>query len=315
MDCDMKKLKIGVCIGCWTTNIGNAFCNFGAEAALRLAFPNAEIFQIGDAVHWMFKTSARHHNIPYIDGNSLEIGEVADVDVLVFSGMCMCEEFVENNGITFIKAAKRGVAVMLLGAGAALYTQKEAEIFSEFLGNIGNYSVITRDDDTFNLFRDKLKNISSGIDSAFFTPDYYKPPKLCINPYDIVNFDSGESAPHISHKVDHIIYTHHDLWGIFKKAYLTQPNTLISDIPQDYLSLYSQVNETHSNRVHACIASLAYGNKARLYNATRRNTLFNKVNAFEITEKPTSLDIELLKDLKNSQVLKTRSMIENMLGL
>jgi len=311
----MRKLKIGVYVGSWTQNIGNAFFDLGAEATLRLAFPNADIFQVGGAVHWMFKISARHHNISYVDGSSLEIGEVADVDVLVFSGMSMCEEFVENNGITFIKAAKRGVAVMLLGTGAALYTQKEAEIFSEFLNNIGNYSVITRDEDTFNLFRGNLKNISSGIDSAFFLPDYYKPPKLFIPSYDIVNFDSGESAPHISHNVDHIIYTHHDLWGILRKEYLTQPNTLISDIPQDYISLYSQVNETHSNRVHACIATIAYGNKARLYSTTRRSTLFNKVNAFGITEKPTSLDIELLKDLKNFQVIKTRSMIENMLGL
>ena len=81
-----KKLKIGMYAGSWPQNIGNAFFDFGAEAIIRQAFPNAELFRMGGAVHWMFNNSARtrfgligrairkfgpvHHPV---NGNSIEI--------------------------------------------------------------------------------------------------------------------------------------------------------------------------------------------------------------------------------------------------
>lgn len=246
-------------------------------------------------------------------GNSFEIGEVANVDIIVFAGMSMCKEFVDNNGISFVRAAKRGVATLLLGTGAAFYTEDEANYYADFLNSLSRYAVITRDDDTFNLYKDKLKNISTGIDSAFFLPDYYVPPKLELPPYDVVNFDSAEPySPQISHNVDHIINTHHNIIDI-KQSHISRPNTLISSVPEDYLALYSQANETHSDRVHACVATLAYGNKARLYNNTPRKSLFSKLHADKITNQVVSLDMDLLNRLKKEQIEKTRFFISKLL--
>jgi hypothetical protein len=327
----MDTLKIGLYIGSWPQNIGNAFFDLGAREILRQAFPQASLFPVGGACHWMFRASTEHHhhqkyfinklchkmgmNVHRHDytRNSFEIGEIAELDILVFAGMSMCKEFVVNNGITFQKAAKRKVAVLGLGTGAAEYTEEEAEIFSNFLNGLGKAAVITRDDDTFFMFVDKLDNIASGIDSAFFLPDYYKPPKLDLPPYDIVNFDGDVQIPEIEHSVTHIINTHHDLWGILPPKYITEPNTLISDVPEDYLTLYSQVHELYSNRVHACIAALAYGNKAQLFSKTPRKSLFHKLGIQDISDKICSIDMDLLYKMKKQQVTQTRKFIEKIL--
>ena len=179
----MEQLKIGLYIGAWPQNIGNAFFDLGARAILAKAFPEAHFFPTGGAVHWMFTASALSNagrvgrrlgelaGRDFTSPNSFEIGEAAEVDLLVFAGMSMCEEFVRNNGKTFYKAAERGIPVLGLGAGGSLYTKKEAEIFSQFLIALSRYAIITRDDDTFGMFESRLDNIWSGIDAAFFLPD------------------------------------------------------------------------------------------------------------------------------------------------
>ena len=42
----------------------------------------------------------------------------------------------------------------------------------------------------------------------------------------------------------------------------------------DYLLLYRNASEVYSDRVHACIPTLAFGNKARLFSNSPRIALF-----------------------------------------
>ena len=322
-----KNVKIGLYIGSWPQNIGNAFFDLGAKAILQQAIPEATFYPMGGAVHWMFMASNKHHNgriknrandvfkiKPQYPDNSLEIGQFAEVDLIVFAGMSMCREFVENNGRTFIEASKRGVATLGLGAGGALYNEDEANVFSEFLGNLNRSAIITRDDDTFDLFSGRIKNMWSGIDCAFFLPDYYTPPRLALPSYDVENFDYVDEHPKIDHGGRKVIYTHHDLWGPLPQRYIRKPDTLVSDVPEDYLTLYSQVTETYADRVHACVASLAYGNRAKLYSETPRKSLFYKVGVPNITSEISRLDMGLLGELKSKQIAKTREIIEGLVG-
>lgn len=322
-----KNIKIGTYIGSWPQNIGNAFFDLGARAILQQAFPDATFYPMGGAVHWMFNASEKYlrgrmrNKVDEVfrvksggSNNSIEIGEFADVDVLVFAGMSMCREFVENNGKTLEAASKRGVAILGLGSGGALYDEDEAKVFSDFVASLGRAAIITRDDDSYDLFDGRIKNIWSGIDCAFFLPDYYSPPLLDLSSYDVENFDYQDVQPDIDHEGRKIIYTHHDLWGPLSKKYISKPDTLVSDVPEDYLTLYSQVNTTYADRVHACVASLAYGNSARLYSSTPRKALFNKLGVPNITHEVSKLDMSLLEDLKAQQVKQTRTYINELLS-
>lgn len=75
-----------------------------------------------------------------------------------------------------------------------------------------------------------------------------------------------------------------------------RPNAVASDEPWTYLSLYAHTRVTISDRVHACVATLAYGNRAMLYNpTTRRSALFEAAGVPRIAEEPVRLDLSLVE--------------------
>lgn len=71
-------------------------------------------------------------------------------------------------------------------------------------------------------------------------------------------------------------------------------NGIASDEPWTYLAVYANSSLTISDRVHACVATLAYGNEALLHNpGTKRSALFDAVNLPDIAGSPQRLDQEL----------------------
>ena len=75
-----------------------------------------------------------------------------------------------------------------------------------------------------------------------------------------------------------------------------RPNGIASDEPWTYLTVYSQAALTLSDRVHACVATLAYGGTAHLYNpSTQRSQLFDSVGAGDITKRPVTLQPNLIE--------------------
>ena len=319
----MGNLKVGMYIGAWPQNIGNAFFDLGALAIIKKIAPNADIYRTGGAVHWMFNASAKKNQTRAVrklrqisntplerNQNSFEIGQAAEVDLLVFAGMSMCEEFVVNNGKTFIEASKRGVPVLLLGTGGSLYTERDTQVFADFINSLSKTAIITRDDDTYNMFKGKVKNIFSGIDCAFFLPDYYTPPKLHLPDYNVECFDEFLDTK-VTHQEGRLVLrAHHDMWGPLRNEYINKPMTLVSDIPEDYLTIYSQSKVTYSDRVHACVATLAYGNEAQLFSQTPRKALFHKIGVPDITKKVCKLNSDLFGELKHKQVTQAKEFLE-----
>ena len=317
-------MKIAFYAGSWPQNIGNAFFDFGAEAITKKAFTGSDFYRTGGAVHWMFNNSrysrrgkrisqirSLTQHKPKINGNSIEIAGLIDADLVVFAGMSMCEEFVLHNGPTLKAAAKNGAKIIGLGAGASRYTYQEAAAFGDFFSELPNAAIITRDDDTFDMFKNRIGNIQRGIDCAFFLPDYFAAPRLISDKYNVLTFDFGsEPAEALSTDVQ-IFRTHHDLWGPLPDRYTNKPRTLVSDVPEDYLSLYANCEVTFSDRVHACIASLSSGNQARLYSSTPRKSLFTSVGVEEISHRQVRLEMDRLTELKMNQIEALKKVVES----
>ncbi|MCK4825468.1 polysaccharide pyruvyl transferase family protein, partial [bacterium] len=93
--------------------------------------------------------------------------------------------------------------------------------------------------------------------------------------------------------------------------YFEQPNTIISDLPSDYLSLYAQVSTVYSDRVHACIPALAFGNQAMFFckNTPPRLRMFRRIGAPDILKMPVKLNMEQLRNEKEKQVKFIMSII------
>lgn len=167
-------MKIGYCMGAWTYNIGNAFLNLGVEYVLKKAFPEATLYPMGGAVRYLFNHNTTGRRLA---DNCFEIGEVSDIDLLAYAGMSVCDEFIADNGPTFLNASKRGTAILAIGVGGLRYTSAEAASYIGFVQNLGRYAMITRDDDTFSMFDGKIEHLYRGIDNAFCLSRACPPPK------------------------------------------------------------------------------------------------------------------------------------------
>ena len=92
-------------------------------------------------------------------------------------------------------------------------------------------------------------------------------------------------------------FTPYVTWKIYR-----QKNAIVSDEPFTYLTLYGRTSLTLSDRVHACVVTLAYGKPAMLFTPTPRASLFHRVGAERIQQEPVTLDMDRLREEKEAQL-------------
>lgn len=299
----------------WPTNIGNAFIDLGALTLLKKAVPDSCVYFSSEMPRWFFTYGMKKNyfmprNERFTE-NALDIGAHTICDLVVVSGMAMCEEFIKINGDTLINQSKRGIPIFFMGTGAEKYSIREKKCFSQFLCKLKNIGFVSRDDDTYREYSNLFNYAYKGIDCAFFLNDAYCPQKLDISDYVVFAFDS-EDLPKSNFYEGLKIYAHHNSLLHISKHDLNLQDTLISDIPYDYLALYSNAKEVHSDRVHACIATLTYGNYAKLYNKTPRRKLFEKVCSGNINEDLVKIDKKLIIKEKQDMVKNVSKIIHTM---
>ena len=87
-------------------------------------------------------------------------------------------------------------------------------------------------------------------------------------------------------------YNPHVWWKIYRR-----PNGMVSDEPFSYCAVYAGAELTLSDRVHACVATLAYEKPAMLFSPTRRSHLFDRVGLGDIRKRPVTLPAEFRDEL------------------
>ena len=104
-----------------------------------------------------------------------------------------------------------------------------------------------------------------------------------------------------------VIRTDHRFHPHYRGKIYRRKNAYVADLPYGYLNLYANAAFTLSDRVHACAATLAYGNSAMFFAKTDRHGLLDRVGAKDITVRPVKLDMERLENEKKGQInwLKT----------
>lgn len=99
-----------------------------------------------------------------------------------------------------------------------------------------------------------------------------------------------------------IIRTDHRYNPVFLKKIYALPNTFSSDIPHPYWAIYKNSALTISNRVHACVATLSFGNPAMLFTKSPRSFLLDRVGANDIKSKPVKIDLDVLQLEKENMI-------------
>lgn len=346
--------KVAYVGGFWAPNIGNAFFNLGADYVLKKVFGEENVTMIFDQPANITQWDTKSGNPPW----ALDFVSHINVDYVVLLGPVISRSFLAIWRKDLNRLKERGIKYMILSAGMMKYDDKVLAEVKEYFKENPPYVMTTRDEDTYNEFKDTVKNIYNGVCFAFFTPDSYKPISTDLKPFITLNIDkidepiitindnskkksdisfdfNGDNFKirfkgifsRIGLKTDrftdalvyatsplprgkrpdkigeyNVIRTDHRFSPMFMRKVYRYNNSFCSDIPHTYLNLYSETELTISDRVHACAATLAYGNSAYLMAKTGRSALLDRVGAKGITDHPVKIDLENLEREKSAMV-------------
>lgn len=336
-------MKIGLFTSVYFNNIGNGFIDLGAEETLKASMPQgADLIKLSQCanfaaslgpsfmmkenivVRWLWNHTVQHvekqlHDRVYNAISTLDVfspAKIAKLDYLVLPGCILTDAFFTIYGKFLEEKARQGCRFIFLGASGNYYTNKEVTIVKQWLGKLKPYALMFRDSVAYEYYAEFSDNIYNGIDNVFFVNRLNLPKvETTINPFVVLNFDIPKHSP-IRKKLEtkfergHIVYTDHKPYPYIKVCRLAKKNVMCSDYPLDYLFVYRNAVETHSDRVHACIPTLSFGNKAQLYSDSPRIALFENVGIplSEIKHRPVTLDKCRLKELQDRQILFLREI-------
>lgn len=285
---------------------------------IRAAAPCDRVYFASEFPRW-FLEHHKSHDCDVMD--LLDIGP----DLLVVSGMVCSDEFIRTLGPGIEKAARAGVRIIFNGVGCKTYSDAEISRFKKFLEKIPVSGFISRDEVTYDRFRGSGLNVFNGIDCAFFLPDAHDPLPLRLDDYVAYNFDyldepeTGDGGKII--RTHHAYLAHRQrnsggslarrIKSIYGRSSPCPGPVMVSDIPEDYLNVYANVRATYSDRVHACVATLSYGNVARLYARTPRAYLFDRVGAGDVKVRPVRLDLDRLAQEREQHVSYLKEAIRS----
>jgi hypothetical protein len=309
-------MEILHCGGGWPTNIGNAFIDFGIRYLIKKTMPNSKVYFASNATSWIYHTYSK----PKRNINFLNLEGIIKADYYVFGGAMLNLDWFRSHYGLFHDLVKNKSKIIMLGVGGGdTYPDNEIEAVREYIEKLNMFILISRDKKAFASYQDLAEYSYDGVDCAFFLNDAFTHAKLDLPEYVVFTFDKM-TEPNIEIE-EKIIRTHHELWKfssnpffsiygyekflwniIHHQTNIIKKNDMLSDLPDDYLNLYANCKATYSDRIHACVATLAFGNSARLYSKSVRSLLLDRVGLSSIRDNLVSLDRGKIEKEKKKQI-------------
>jgi len=305
-------MKIGYIGGFWATNIGNSFYNLGALHLLKKVYGEDNVYFIPDPPQWTWK----------VDNNYDFISDI-DVDMVFISGPCLNYSMPRVYKKIFDNFKKRGIKIAFISVGVSEYTDEEAKFVQDFLDNYEIAFMMTRDEETYNFYKNCSFPTYNGLCTSMFLNDAVNviPMKPKDN-YAVMNF-SIKTEPLIKYTNNEYIISkrkflsfqdslnnmkvfrpNNSVFCRFKQALFYRDNSYYSDLPHGYISILKHANIVFSDRVHTCACTLIMGGEAMYIKGSKRshdgrNNLFKRIKVDRIYEKPTSLNFEYINSEKD----------------
>lgn len=296
----------------WSTNIGNAFIDYGVEYSLSQACPEAQVHFVSNMPGWLkYKYGKGLSVFKNKYENSFDLRTLIDADYCILSGALFSTLWFQMNKTFYDYLVNSKIRVVIYGGGGGNDRKPdEKKEIREYLKKLNLHAFISRDHVSFESYADLANSSYDGIDCGFFVNNYFTPAKLNIEDFVIFTFD------HINEPVidckKKIIRLYHAPWDLgrlesllkspIKVRKLMLENDLISDFPLDYLNLYGNCDAVYSDRVHACVGTLAYGGKAQYFGKSPRSFLFERVGLHNIKSNLVEIDQDYLNKEKEKQL-------------
>ncbi|QCW03265.1 polysaccharide pyruvyl transferase family protein [Natrinema pallidum] len=328
----------------WTTNIGNGFIDYGAKAMLERAVPDAEIVETGGYPNHAADTAALWRGTRKLERmagyggsdyespthqlrhNAVNISELLDADLAVLPGCVLSRPTFRKYFDTLSRLRERDIPIVIVGGGGEEYDEAERKDVAAVFDALDIEVLLTRDRTAYEAYGDLVEYRYDGIDCSLFLADRYQPPEA-NQPFDVHTFDKRaepdiESAATII-RPDHAPFDEpyhfpvgeraRELVGLETPLFETQ-NAFVSDLVTDYLFLYANADVVRSDRIHACLPALTYGNRAQFYFDTPRANLFDRVPIDgDVTSEPVRFDMDALERETDAQVAALEEAIATVL--
>ena len=307
------------CGGNTMDNLGNGFLDIGAWYQLRTACPGSKIISVANtSPEKAYFVGARHgfRQSGKSRRNRFDLRMQFDADCYVFTAACLCDSWFDTNKEFLDWLAKKQHRVVILGAsgsdsGSLKYNPSELTRIRNRVTALNLYLMTSRDQDTFDVFGDLATYSHNGVDCAMFLSDAFEPSKMKMDSFDVFTFDGcPEPAVDTSRQVLRLCHKASDVDCLSRTIRhpqrvhgLMHKRDWVSDFPEDYLNIYANCHTTYSDRVHACVASLIFGNQAQYFGNSPRSGLLPRVlGDAPFMEKPVSLDMAYIKREKTAQL-------------
>ena len=335
-------MNIALFTSVYFNNIGNGFIDLGAEMALKEASPeSAGIVKVSQCANfaaslgklfilrenrffsWLWenlmsrfanKLHDRTYNGTVKTLDVFNVPKLFKYDYFIIPGCVLTVPFFTIYGKLLEEIQDAGAKLIFLGASGNYYTDYEIKYVTDYLKKLKPYAIIARDSVAYEKYSNLAVHSYNGIDNVFFV-NKLKLPKLQSNlkPYIVLNFELDihkEIYKTLKQKFKgyNIIETNHKPFPYTQISKLVKKGVMISDYPLDYLILYRNAETVYSDRVHACIPTLSFGNKAVLYSQSARKALFHNVGIDELTDEP--MKIKDLDKLQNQQIAFLRGILK-----
>jgi len=302
--------------GSWVTNIGNAFVDMGSKRAIERSLDDVNVIISSSFGRWIGEKFRRKLTDIVLNrrGNTRDLFDPAsalDADYVVQSGACLSERWFDLRGDVLRRARQNGAELIFHGVGFSewAYDEENIEYVQEWMEDVEPHAILTRDKRTYERLRGIAEHTYNGIDCGFYLSDAHEPMGFRDEEYVSVCFDKKREPERFAHREETVVRPHHSFWYPWSLTeyprmihqYYRKDNTYVSDVPEEYINIYAGSTTTFSDRVHACVATLAFGNPARLFIDTPRSHLFDRVDHGDVTSEQIEPDLELLDREKSDQ--------------
>ena len=332
-------MNVGLFTSIYFNNIGNGFIDLGAEETLKRALPiESKLIKISQCanfavsmsksfvlkenpvinwiwVHTMQRYADKLHDKTYKAISAVDVLSVPKImrfDYLVIPGCVLTVPFFTIYGTLLKEKVEQGCKLIFLGVSGNFYTDYEVDIVSKHLNELKPLAIVTRDSVAFEKYSMYAPYAYNGIDNVFFV-NLLEIPKIQTMPeeYVVINVEEpkhkyikSDIEKKLKAENKNIIYTNHKPYPYAKISKLVKQGIIVSDYPLDYLVLYKNSSAVYSDRVHACIPTLSFGNVATLYSDSPRKELFRNVGIETVDEKPMQIYDLSVRQEKQIQFLK-----------
>lgn len=336
-------MNVGLFTSVYFNNIGNGFIDLGAEETLKRAISEDDnIVKISQCanfaasmsksfaikenplvnrlwVNLMQKHANKIHDKTYKTVNTLDVVSVPQMmklDFLIIPGCVLTVPFFTIYGTLLKEKKRQGCEIVFLGASGNFYTEYEVEVVSQYLKELKPYAIMTRDSVAYQHYNKYAQMSYNGIDNVFFV-NLLNLPSLETIPsnYVVVNIEEPKHKSigqniieSLKEEGQNIVFTNHKPYPYSKVSKMVKNGVIISDYPLDYLIVYKNALKVYSDRVHACIPTLSFGNYARLYSDSPRRLLFENVEIEKNNEE--MMRVVNLIDLQEKQIEYLKNILK-----